>query len=315
MTPAERMERPRISILIVLYNALTEAAGCLESIFETGADGVEVIVVDNASPQGGAAILKERWPQVRLIQNEENVGFARAVNQAAGLAKGRYLLLLNPDCRLNGDVPRVLADWLEARPEVGLVGPRLLNPDGSLQTSTYAFPTLFQTAAHFFRLKSLLPLERLRRVAPAWLAGRIGQLNRHDKAGPVDYCTGAALMVRREVWDALGGLDERFFLYYEEKDLCLRAKQAGYETWLAPEASVVHRIGASSDTAAELATLARYRSMLAYFAKHHPEKLAALRLVMKAGAAFRHALAGLAGKRDEARVWRRVFRLADGARR
>ena len=300
----------RLSLIVVVYNAFEATERCLASVFEKTADSKEVIVVDNASPQNGFERLASRFPEARFIRNQANRGFAAAVNQAAALSSGRHFFLLNPDSYLINDAPRILADWLDEHPRAGLAGPRLINPDGSLQTSTYAFPTLLQSAAHLFRIKSLLPIERLRGRTPAWLAGRIGQFSAHDRAQTVNYCTGAALMVRRDLFERLGGLDERFFLYYEEKDFSLRAWQAGFETWLIPDALVGHSIGASSETAGELPVLARYRSMLAYFAKHHPGRLAWLRGLLGAGAIWRHGLSTLGARREEARLWRKVYRLS-----
>ncbi len=297
---------PRISVVIVLYNALEAAGKCLASL---EGRGLEVIVVDNASTEGGLEALAARFPEVRLIRNRVNVGFARAVNQAVERSGGAYVFLLNPDTWLMNDAPAILADWLEAHPRAAGAGPRLRNPDGSLQTSTYRFPTLFQSAAHLFWLKKLMPVDRLRGRLPGWLGRRFGQMDPHDRARVVDYCTGAALMIRRTAWDRLGGLDERFFLYYEEKDFCLRARGAGGDIWFVPQAEVAHHIGASSDTAPETALMARYRSMLLYFAKHQPHRLTALRWLLKAGAAFRHGLLALGGCGREARAWRQVYRL------
>jgi len=302
--------RARVSVAIVLYNSRATIGRCLSSLYRRCGEPLEVVVVDNASPQGGLAGLAREFPQARFIFNRRNLGFARAVNQAAAQAGGKFIFLLNPDGELVNDAPGLLADFLEGRPGAAVAGPRLVNPDGSLQTSAYRFPTLAQTAAHLFRVKEALPPVRLRRIAPAWLGGLVGQLNLHDRAQEVDYCTGAALMIRRPVFERLGGLDERFFLYYEEKDFCLRVRQAGLSVWLAPEAVVRHEIGVSSESVPELATLARYRSMLAYFAKHQPGRLAALRVLLRAGAALRHGLSGLAGRGEEARTWRRVFALA-----
>lgn len=300
------MTRPRISVIIVLYNALDRAERCLESLAPQAGPELEVVAVDNASTEPGLERLAERFGWLRLIRNSGNTGFARAVNQAARVARGDYLLLLNPDCLVPESVPARLADWLDAHPSAGLAGPRLANSDGSLQTSAYAFPSLLQTAVHMFDLKRLLPLAALRRLAPAGLGRRIGQLDRHQSDRPVDYLTGAAVMIRRTVWDSLDGLDERFFLYYEEIDFCLRAQKAGWSTWLLPRLEVGHHIGASSDTAPRIATLARYDSLIAYFHKHRPAADWLVRGLVRTGAAWRHGLAGLRGAGEEARTWRLV---------
>lgn len=300
------MNQPRISVIIVLYNALAEARKCLEGL-AAGNEDLETVVVDNASTEPGLEGLAADFPTIRLIRNRANLGFAKAVNQAARLATGRYLLLLNPDCLVPPGAPQKLADRLAGDFRAGIAGPRLINPDGSLQTSAYAFPSLIQTAAHLSGFKRFLPLAALRRLAPAGLGRFIGQVDRHQEARPVDYLTGAALMIKRQVWEALEGLDERFFLYYEEIDFCLRARRAGWQTWFDPTVEIFHAIGASSETVKRIATLARYRSLADYFAKHRPNRTGLVRLLIQTGAAWRHGLAGLGDNRAEAALWREVF--------
>ena len=299
---------------MVRYNALAEVRSGLDSLLALGGEGLEIILVDNASPEGGVEVLEREYPSVTLIKNSENVGFARAVNQAAGVATGRLLFLFNPDSYLIPGNPAVeiLADRLEADPAMGAAGPRLVNPDGSLQTSAYAFPTLFQSAGHLLGLKKIVPLSLLHWLAPAALKKRFGQLSDHQSERPVDYCTGAALMVKTQAWQEVDGLDERFFLYYEEKDLCLRLRRRGYSTWLIPQARVGHRIGASSDTAPETARLARYQSMLDYFAKNLRGKLPILVLMLRAAAAWKNLWFSLRGREGEAALWRRIGRLKPG---
>lgn len=305
---------PRVSAVVVRYNALSETLACLASLTDPAnqpVGGMEVIVVDNASPEGGLNRLQEDFPQVEVIANQANLGFAKAVNQGAARARGDYIFLVNPDCFLTERAVQDLVDWLEANPEAGLVGPRLINHDRSLQTSTYRFPTLTQSAANLFLFKKLIPVAAVRRLSPVWLADRFGQFRSHDRPERVDYCTGAALLIRRSVWQILQGLDEDFFLYYEEKDLCLRAAELGWATWFNPTAVVGHHIGASSETVPEIAVLARYRSMMVYFAKHQPNRLNKLRMLVKVGALFRRSLARMRGRAAEAEVWCRVFSLAN----
>ncbi len=301
----------RISVLIVRYNALKEIRACLDSLLAQGGSGLEIVLVDNASPEGGTELLEAKYHSVILIKNKDNLGFAKAVNQAAQRASGRFLFLLNPDTYLLPDnaAPEILAGKLDKAPNMGAAGPRLVNPDGSLQTSAYAFPTLFQSAGHLLGLKKIIPLPLAKKLAPSFLRAKFGQLDDHTQARQVDYCTGAALMVKREAWDRTGGLDERFFLYYEEKDLCLRLKRLGFQTWLIPQARVGHRIGASSDTAPEIARLARYQSMLDYFAKNLNGKLPILRIMLRTASAWQSLRCSLLGRREEAAVWRRVGRL------
>lgn len=307
-------EKVIVSYLIVRYNALEEVRSCLNSILgQEGPGGREVILVDNASPEGGQRRLAAEFPEVRFFNNKVNVGFARAVNQAAQKAEGDYLFLFNPDSFFIAGNPaeRVLVDWLAEHPRAAAAGPMLINSDGTLQTSAYAFPTVLQTAAHLSGIKRLLPLGLVRGRAPGWLASRFGQLDSHQRAKVVDYCTGAALMVRREAWSEVGGLDERFFLYYEEKDLCLKLKKTGYQVHFVPQARIGHHIGASSETVPEIARLARYQSMLDYFAKNKPGQLPVIKLMLTSAATAKHLLTALGGAREEARTWRKVARLKE----
>ena len=305
-----------ISVIIVRYNALEEVRACLDSLLAQGGVGMEIILVDNASPEGGVEILEAGYPSVLLIRNKDNLGFAKAVNQAARIASGRFLFLLNPDTFLLPDnpAPEILARELEENPAMGAAGPRLVNPNGSLQTSAYDFPTLFQSAGHLLGLKRIIPLGLAKKLAPSFLRKKFGQLDDHTQARQVDYCTGAALMVKKVAWDRSGGLDERFFLYYEEKDLCLRLKRLGWQTWLIPMAQVGHCIGASSDTAQEIARLARYQSMLDYFSKNLSGKLPLLIIMLKAAAAWQNLRWSLRGRPDEAAIWRKVGRLSPQSR-
>lgn len=301
----------RISVLIVRYNALPEVRACLDSLLAQGGEELEIIVVDNASPEGGAEQLALDYPSVHLIINEANIGFARAVNQAAETASGEFLFLFNPDSYLLPDnrAALILADRLEVDPKIGAAGPCLVNPDGSLQTSAYAFPTLIQSAGHLFKLKRFVPLSFLRKLSLPFLKQRFGQLDDHRSEHRVDYCTGAALMIKREAWQKAGGLDKRFFLYYEEKDFCLRLDKLGFQTWLIPQAQVGHRIGASSETAPEIAHLARYQSMLDYFAKNLSGKLPMLKILLRASASWKIIRCSLSGRKAEADLWQKVGRL------
>jgi len=279
----EALDQPvDLSVIIVNWNARDRLAECLTSIEQqAGRLSLETWVVDNGSTDGSAELVEGRFPWVKLLVNQENRGFARANNQALRRAQGRYLLLLNPDTVILDDALMAMIDFLDVHPDVGAVGCRLVNPDGSMQTSSYSFPTLFTILVSAYGLKRLLPLNLLRRsFLGRALEGHFGHLSRHDQVRSVDFVTGACMMVRREVMEQVGLLDENFFLYAEEIDWCRRIKEAGWEVYFTPQAQVIHHIGQSSRQSGEALALL-YRSRCYYFRKHHGQLgLFLLRLIV-----------------------------------
>jgi GT2 family glycosyltransferase len=214
-------------------------------------------VVDNASADGSAQIVRERFPRVRLIENVENAGFARANNQAIEVSRGEQILLLNSDTMVLPGALETLTQFMMTHPKAGAAGARLLNPDGSLQASCAPFPTLSREAWRLFygdRLKPRAgyPMEEWNMASPR----------------PVDVLLGACLLVRRTALDQVGLLDANYFMYSEEVDLCLRIKEAGWSIYWVPEARVVHYGGQSSNQMAERMFLQLYRSKVLYFRKH-----------------------------------------------
>jgi GT2 family glycosyltransferase len=300
-----------LSVIIVNYNAGSLLEACLASIRRFGDDlALEILVVDNASTDGSLEALR-RFPEAHLIPNRENRGFAAAVNQGIAAAKGRYLLLLNPDTEVVSPVFRALVAFAEVHPDAGVVGPRLRNPDGSLQTSAYRFPTLFQAAGAVLRLRRLVPVTFLRARLGWWLGRYFGQLDPHASPHPVDYVTGACMLIRREVVDRIGGFDPRFFLYFEEKDFCLRAGQAGWRVWFDPAAEVVHHVGGSSRGRPEITVLERMRSMRQFYDKHYGwARRLAVRAILFAGGLLRCAAAVLTGDGAALHAWAGVVGLA-----
>jgi len=232
-----------VSVVIVSYRSREYLAGCLDavqrSLAASGLSG-EAIVVDNASPDGSAALVAERYPWVRSITNQRNRGFAAAANQGIRLARGRVIVLLNPDARLVGDALGRLVRFLDQHPTVGAVGPRLRYPDGRTQPSRRRFPTLLTGF-----LESTL-------VQDYWRDNRV--LRRYyvadrsdDETQEVDWLVGACLAIRRDALATVGLLDERFFLYSEEVEWFWRLRRAGWRVFYFPEAEVVHAEGGSSE--------------------------------------------------------------------
>jgi len=316
------VDRPvDLSVIIVNWNTRDRLAECLASIGrQAGGIALETWVVDNGSADGSVELVKGQFPWVRLLANRENRGFARANNQALRLAQGRHLLLLNPDTVVLDGALDAMVHFMDHHPDAGVVGCRLLNPDGTLQTSSYRFPTLLTILASTYRLKRLLPLGSLRASALGrLLEGRFGHLSSHDRVRSVDFVTGACMMVRREAMEQVGLMDEGFFLYAEEIDWCRRIKEAGWEVYFIPRAQVMHHIGQSSAQSEDALALL-YRSRCYYFRKHHGRvSLFFLRLIVLpalflqmawhgAQAAFRGLMGRARGEAEGAwvRYWRAI---------
>jgi len=241
--------QPLLSVIIVNWNTRELLAQCLESLYQTIHVPCEVIVVDNASEDGSAEMVRSVFPQVRLIENTENVGFARANNQAIRAGRGKYVLLLNSDTIVQPGALDSIVRFADQHPEAGIVGGRLLNADGSLQPSWNEFPTLL----------SELMGRNFRRRRP--LVG--------ESAYEVDWVGGACLLAQREAIEAVGLLDENFFMYSEEADWCYRMIQNGWKVYYFPKAKVIHFGGGSSHRCNEAMVIQLYRSKLLFFHKHY----------------------------------------------
>jgi N-acetylglucosaminyl-diphospho-decaprenol L-rhamnosyltransferase len=226
------MADPSVSAVVVTLNAMPWIERCLESV-----RGLETIVVDHGSADGTLDLMRKRFPDARVAE-QENRGLGAGWNAGMRAASGRYFLILNADAWVVGDAVERLVAFADARPDAGLVGPRLLNPDGSLQRSVRAFPTPWRLATEYFFLRKLAPRSR---ALNAFYAGGFD----HDEAREVDWVMGACMLVRREAVDAAGPLDEDFFLFAEETDWCYRLRQAGWRVWFCPDAEIVH-VGAAS---------------------------------------------------------------------
>ncbi|MBA2462386.1 MAG: glycosyltransferase family 2 protein [Actinobacteria bacterium] len=223
---------PDASAVVVTYDALPWLERCLESV-----RGVETIVVDSGSSDGTIEQVRERFPEVRLLE-QGNLGLAAGWNAGMALASGRYFLLLNADAWLTeGSLERLVA-FADEQPEAAVVGPRLLNPDRTLQRSVRGFPTLWRLATEYLFLRKLAPGSQL---LNAFYAGGFA----HDEVREAEFVMGACMLVRREAVEEIGPLDEAFFLFSEETDWCYRFAQAGWKTLFYPGAECVHVGGAS----------------------------------------------------------------------
>lgn len=250
------------TIVIVNFNSGAHLGACLRSVADC-AQGADTIVVDNASSDGSEQAAPAAG--VTLVRNPSNVGFAAAVNQGVAASMSPLVMLLNPDCVLLPGVMATLEAELEAHPECAVAAPAIFNEDGTLQGSVRGDPTmwtgLFGRTTIFTRL---FPASRLaRRNVNTSGAATLG----HTSA-PADWVSGACVLIRRRALEAVGGLDERYFLYWEDADLCRRLRHQGYTTRYVPTGRVVHAVGGSSASAPGLAIRAFHQSAYTYYATH-----------------------------------------------
>ncbi len=283
-----------ISVIIPAYNRQELLRECLASL-ERELSGVdaEVLVIDNASREDIGGMVRRDFPRVRLHLNRENLGFARANNQGLALARGRYLLLMNPDTLVQPGAISKLINYLERHPRVGVVGPRLAFEDGRFQPSTFGFPSVLREAANLTDLDRFFPREGktgifLGRVFGRWFPNFFSMYRGDTAPRRVPALFGACLMVRREAREKVGELDPNFFLYWEDADFCYRMEQAGWEAHYLPEAEVVHWGGANYYLPDQDNFFWYYQSLLYFFAKHYSRaRVGALRLAVISLVSFR----------------------------
>lgn len=249
-----------LSIIIVNWNTRDLLAQCLASVEQNVQSlpqvEVETVVVDNGSTDGSPVMVKSRFPQVTLLENRQNVGFAQANNQALKQCTGQYLLLLNSDTELLDGALAALVTFADEHPGAGVVGPLLLNGDGSLQPSAQPMLT---PGREFWRLSFL---DWIMRQATYDMK----RWNRNE-ARPVEVLKGACLLLRREALDQVGLLDEAYFMYTEEVDLCYRLAVAGWELWWVPQARVIHYGAASSKQVGQEMYIQLYKSKVQFYRK------------------------------------------------
>lgn len=257
-----------LSIIIVSWNTGPYLRRCLESLEEARdlfSHRFEVFVIDNGSVDGSQQMVESEFAMVQLIRNNQNLGFARANNQGLALARGRYLMLLNPDTQVRPTALSELMSFMENDQTAGAAGPKLLNPDGSLQISCYPVPTLVRELWRMLHLDRLHPLAA---YPPSWWQS--------GQPLPVDMVQGACLMLRREALRQVGMLDEGFFMYTEEVDLCLRLRNVGWRVYWVPSAEVTHYGGQSTRQSSEAMFLELYKSKILFFRKHYGRAAAAI---------------------------------------
>ncbi len=252
-----------LSVVIVNYNTLAYVRRCLASLGE-GARGLawEAVVVDNASRERGVEALTCEFANVRVLRQARNDGFAAGANAGIRAARADAVFLLNPDTRVMPDAAVTLLRYLHTHPDVGIVAPKLVNPDGSLQLSCRRFPTLW--TGLFNRYSLLTRLLPHNRFSAAYLMSDWDHACTRD----VDWVSGAAMMISRAALERVGGFDEGYFFAMEDVDLCRRVHDAGLRVVYLPDAVVEHRIGGSSSTAPARALIARHRGMWRYYRRY-----------------------------------------------
>jgi GT2 family glycosyltransferase len=251
-----------LSITICSWNTLADTRACLQSLREAqGEARFEVIVVDNASEDGSADMVEKEFPEFTLLRQYTNLGFTGGHNLALEQATGRYQALLNSDTVVHTGAIRALVAFMDANPRAGIVGPKLLNPDGSLQMSCRRFPNPVAAAFRNTWLGKLFPNNKYVRE---YLMADF----EHDQPREVDWVSGAALFIRCDTIKQIGTLDDEFFMYCEDVDLCKRAWDAGWKVMYCPQAVITHAIGRSSDQVPNRMIARFHLSMLRYYKKH-----------------------------------------------
>jgi GT2 family glycosyltransferase len=257
------MDRVRLSIIIVNYNSGHYLEKCLKSIYaETKQLPFDIWIVDNNSKDTSFSMIRRNYPLVNLIENKENIGFARANNDAIQKCRGDYVLLLNPDTLILENAIEKMVKFLDENPQTGIAGCRVLNEDGTLQLACRR--SIPSPGVAFFRL---IGLSRLFPTSRTMASYNLTYLD-PDKPHEVDAVSGAFLMIRRKVVDKIGALDENFFMYGEDLDFCVRTKKAGWIVMYFPDAKIIHYKGECSRTNSRKAAFEFYRAMYLFHKKH-----------------------------------------------
>lgn len=262
-----------VSVIILTRNTCELTRAAIESVLQSLDDfQKEILVVDNGSTDETPQKLPRYFPQIKFLRSERNLGFAAGCNLAARDSSGEFLLLLNSDSRLAPDSLAKAISFMRANLDCAIAGAQLLNSNGSKQNSIANFPTL---------ATELLNKPLLRRLAPKRFPGKEQNFSAPTE---VESVVGAFMLVRKKVWDELGGLDERFFFFFEETDFCLRARQKNYHVVFLPEVFVTHGQGQTAKKISAAARIEYWRSRYIYFAKNHS---VATRIVLRAGLLLR----------------------------
>ena len=280
--------RADVSIVVAAYNTADYLGRCLAALGERH----ELIVVDAGSTDGSQALVRERFPHARLLELESNPGYGGALNAGIEVASEQLLVLMNADAwPLPGGVER-LAAAADSEPRAGIVGPRLLNLDGTLQPTVRGFPTLWRLATEYLFLRWFAPRSR---ALNAFYGSGFDHASRRD----AEFLTGAVLLVRKELLEQIGGFDECFFMFNEEVDLCYRAREAGWRVVFSPDAEFIHARGASTSQVWPRMYREQLRSHLRFLQKHYgPRRAEHARRLLVVAMRFRALIFALARRPD-----------------
>jgi len=282
----------KISIIIPSWNTKDLLKNCLKSLGSL----YEIIVVDNNSTDGTVKMIEKEFPNVLLIKNKKNVGFGAANNQGMRKAKGDYLLLLNSDTIVKNEAPLVMSQYLKKNSDVGVVGPKLLNEDGSLQPSAGPFPNLKISFIMLF-------LEH-------WLGDLVR--SSFEKTKEVDWVMGAAFMFKKEILNKVGFMDEGLFMYMDEVEWSFRIKKAGYKVVFNPQVEIIHLGGASSKTGRKGPILNIYRGLIYFYKKHYSGwQLVILKIMLKLKAALSYLLGFVLNNNYLKQTYAQAFKIAN----
>ena len=296
------MKEIPLSICVLSWNTRSLLQDCLTSIYaDVRASAWEVLVVDNASSDASATMVETCFPQVRLTISQENLGFARGNNLALDRTRGKYLLLLNPDTRVEPGALGKLVDFMEVHPEAGVVGPKLLNEDGSLQLSCGVEPSLWTESVNKLLLHNLFPFFKL----GDW---------HHNEIRAVGWVTGACLLVRRTVVEKVGPLDSGMFMFHEDLEWCMRIRSQGWKIFYYPHSQVLHLRGQSTRKNFRKMLVVSQQSLFYLFQKHFGRRqLFVLRLLTMVEMVLRSLVWGslfpwLPARRNEIRQRLQAYR-------
>lgn len=267
MLNSDEINTIKLSIIIVNYNAEKLLLDCVKSIYKSNNDTtLEVIIVDNDSKDNSRKLISSEYPQVQWVQNTENVGFAKANNQAMKIAKGQYIMLLNNDTVVLDKALDKLVQFLDKNPETAAAGPRILNADKSLQLSCRrGLPNAVNSIGYFSKLYKVFPNNKA--------LGGYAMTYISDKAShEVECLSGAAMVVRKTVIDKIGGLDENFFMHFEDVDFCLRIGKLGYKLFYVHDSEIIHLKGQSSKLRSKKVIEDFNNSLLYYYKKNYSKE-------------------------------------------
>ncbi|MBM3708676.1 MAG: glycosyltransferase family 2 protein [Actinobacteria bacterium] len=252
----------KISIIVVSFNSLDLLKDCLNSLFDNPlSNSFEVLVVDNASKDGSAEMVKRNFQRVRLIENNINIGFAAANNLAIKSSQSEYILLINSDCQVYNDSLDNMVSFISENENIGIVGPKIINSDGSIQFSCRRFPSIFDAGMHTL-LTNIIPDN------PFSKRYKLIDIKR-DEPFEVDWVSGSCMLIRRKALADTGYMDENYFMYVEDIDICYQMWEKGWKVFYCPYAEILHHVGGSTEGGAVSASVRMQKSVFYFFWKNY----------------------------------------------